>query len=136
MDSAPETPNTDDSRSRVRGAARSPSQSAAVVVRVRPWVSEDSLARSGAPASVVHKPCVAVTGPCSLTVARCVFNGPLCCGLPRSPFLDQRTYTVDAVLGPESEQERCFDVVARPLIDDVLQGVHGTVLCYGQVRDN
>lgn len=43
-----------------------------------------------------------------------------------------RTYTVDQVYGPGSDQARFFDGVVQPLCDEFLQGFNCTIFAYGQ----
>ena len=43
-----------------------------------------------------------------------------------------QTFTFDGVFPPEEEQENIFNVVAKPLINGALEGINGTLFCYGQ----
>ena len=43
-----------------------------------------------------------------------------------------QTFTYDSVFPPETEQEKIFNVVAKPLINSALEGINGTLFCYGQ----
>ena len=43
-----------------------------------------------------------------------------------------QTFTFDGVFPPEEEQEKIFDIVAKPLINGALEGINGTLFCYGQ----
>ena len=43
-----------------------------------------------------------------------------------------QTFTFDGVFPPEEEQEKIFNVVAKPLINGALEGINGTLFCYGQ----
>lgn len=43
-----------------------------------------------------------------------------------------RVFKFDAVLPPSANQARTFNVVAEPIVDDVLKGYNGTILAYGQ----
>ena len=43
-----------------------------------------------------------------------------------------QTFTFDGVFAPEEEQENIFNVVAKPLINGALEGINGTLFCYGQ----
>ena len=90
-----------------------------VVARVRPLIREDvelpeatAHARSGS-----REECVAVD-------ERRV--------LLRKPFYDAREFVLDSVLGREATQSETYEVVARGVVDAVLQGYNGTILAYGQ----
>ena len=43
-----------------------------------------------------------------------------------------QTFTFDGVFPPEEEQEKIFNIVAKPLINGALEGINGTLFCYGQ----
>jgi len=43
-----------------------------------------------------------------------------------------QTFTFDGVFAPEEEQENIFNIVAKPLINGALEGINGTLFCYGQ----
>ena len=43
-----------------------------------------------------------------------------------------QTFTYDGVFPPETEQEKIFNLVAKPLINSALEGFNGTMFCYGQ----
>ena len=43
-----------------------------------------------------------------------------------------QTFTYDSVFPPETEQEKIFNIVAKPLINSALEGINGTLFCYGQ----
>jgi len=43
-----------------------------------------------------------------------------------------RTYTVDSVFGAYSTQAQVFDDVAKPVVEEVLQGFNETIFAYGQ----
>ena len=43
-----------------------------------------------------------------------------------------QTFTYDGVFPPETEQEIIFNIVAKPLINSALEGINGTLFCYGQ----
>jgi|EP00360_Condylostoma_magnum_P000335 kinesin family protein 5 len=42
------------------------------------------------------------------------------------------TYTFDGVFGTDSRQDDVFNIVGRPVLDDVMMGYNGTVFAYGQ----
>mmetsp|Transcript_4449 Transcript_4449/g.13275 ORF Transcript_4449/g.13275 Transcript_4449/m.13275 type:complete len:720 (-) Transcript_4449:752-2911(-) len=42
------------------------------------------------------------------------------------------TFTFDRIFGPQSTQEECFDVVAAPIVADILEGYNATIFAYGQ----
>jgi len=41
-------------------------------------------------------------------------------------------FKFDGILGMKATQEQVFDVVAKPVIEDVLRGINGTIFAYGQ----
>ena len=41
-------------------------------------------------------------------------------------------FTFDTAFGGSSSQDDIFNVVARPIITDVLKGINGTIFAYGQ----
>lgn len=41
-------------------------------------------------------------------------------------------FKFDGILGMKVSQEQVFDVVAKPVIEDVLSGINGTIFAYGQ----
>jgi hypothetical protein len=41
-------------------------------------------------------------------------------------------YGFDAVLGPSCTQADVFEATASPIVDNILEGYNGTILCYGQ----
>ena len=43
-----------------------------------------------------------------------------------------QTFTYDEVFPPETEQEKIFNIVAKPLINSALEGINSTLFCYGQ----
>jgi len=43
-----------------------------------------------------------------------------------------QTFTFDSVFDSQTEQEKIFEVVAKPLINSALEGINGTLFCYGQ----
>ena len=43
-----------------------------------------------------------------------------------------QTFTYDGVFSAETEQEKIFEIVAKPLINSALEGINGTLFCYGQ----
>ena len=40
------------------------------------------------------------------------------------------------MFGPDSTQMDVYNRVARPIVDNVLEGYNGTIFAYGQVRNN
>ncbi|KAH9532915.1 hypothetical protein CY35_18G024400 [Sphagnum magellanicum] len=52
-------------------------------------------------------------------------------GPPRS-YTDQIVFSLDSVI-QTTNQETVFDSCAKQLVEDVLQGYHGTIMTYGQV---
>ncbi|CAE7652453.1 KIF6 [Symbiodinium pilosum] len=42
------------------------------------------------------------------------------------------SFQFDGVLGMQIKQQEVLDVIAKPVIEDVLQGVNGTIFAYGQ----
>ena len=55
----------------------------------------------------------------------------------RNPRSDDReppkTFTFDAVFGPDSQQKNVYDICAAGVVDSVLNGYNGTIFAYGQV---
>jgi len=49
-----------------------------------------------------------------------------------NPLEGTKTYKVDQVYGSQANQQVIFDKVASPLLDDFINGLNVTVLCYGQ----
>ena len=43
-----------------------------------------------------------------------------------------KSFTFDQVFGPDSTQPDIFNQVARPIIDNVMEGYNGTIFAYGQ----
>ena len=43
-----------------------------------------------------------------------------------------KTFTFDHVFGPNSKQVDVYNLVARPIVDAVLEGYNGTIFAYGQ----
>ncbi|CAI4232337.1 unnamed protein product [Auanema sp. JU1783] len=43
-----------------------------------------------------------------------------------------RTFFFDSVFPPECDQMRVYNVAARPIVENVLQGYNGTIFAYGQ----
>ena len=41
-------------------------------------------------------------------------------------------YKFDGILPMDITQDKVFDVVAKPVIEDVMQGINGTIFAYGQ----
>jgi hypothetical protein len=52
--------------------------------------------------------------------------------LARASVGTAKVFRFDAVLPPEANQARTFEVVAAPIVDDALKGYNGTILAYGQ----
>jgi len=43
-----------------------------------------------------------------------------------------KVFTYDHAFGPTSSQSDIYNVVTKPVVDGVLQGIHGSILAYGQ----
>lgn len=52
--------------------------------------------------------------------------------IPNSENSSPLTFTYDYIFTPESTQEDVFDISAKPIIEDVIQGFNGTIFAYGQ----
>ena len=52
--------------------------------------------------------------------------------IPKSENSSPITFTYDHIFRPESNQEEVFEIAARPIIEDVIQGFNGTIFAYGQ----
>lgn len=61
----------------------------------------------------------------ALSRGSCAPSGP-------SSRADEHTFKFDRVLDPGCSQSDCYDVIGRPLVDGVLDGLNAAVLCYGQ----
>ncbi len=48
------------------------------------------------------------------------------------PFYDDKVFAVNRVADASVDQADVYDIVGRPVVADVLEGVNGTILCYGQ----
>ena len=46
-----------------------------------------------------------------------------------------KCFNFDTVFGPESSQMEVYNRVARPIVDNVLEGYNGTIFAYGQVSN-
>ncbi|XP_078430047.1 kinesin-like protein KIN-12C isoform X2 [Wolffia australiana] len=44
----------------------------------------------------------------------------------------EKSFSFDAVMGPESSQEEVFRVVGMPLVSDLMAGYNTSVVCYGE----
>ena len=55
-----------------------------------------------------------------------------CVQLGKAGSSKQREFLFDHCFGPSTAQEEVFDVVAKPVVEDVLKGGNGTVFAYGQ----
>jgi len=70
------------------------------------------------------------------------FKGPLEVSVTRSTiFLKElfinresppKLFTFDSVFGPDSTQLDVYNRVARPIVENVLEGYNGTIFAYGQ----
>ena len=93
-----------------------------VTVRVRPPISEDfELAAAQPPSVRLGDPGECVEEDDSQRTI-----------LLRRPYYDTREFNLDNVLGRAATQAQTYEAVARGVVDDVLTGVNGTVLAYGQ----
>ena len=43
-----------------------------------------------------------------------------------------RDFVYDYAFGPDAQQEEVFDLIARPVVTEVLRGYNGTIFAYGQ----
>ncbi len=85
-----------------------------MVVRVRPPIMEDT------------QQCV------SSDFTDCTTINKNTITLSRQAY-DDRDFTFDRVLSQNAGQAEMFQIVAEPIVDDVLKGYNGTILAYGQV---
>ncbi|CAM9109692.1 unnamed protein product [Phaeothamnion confervicola] len=46
--------------------------------------------------------------------------------------VSEKAFTFDRVFDPSSSQSDVFDFVAKPIVEDVMQGYNGTIFAYGQ----
>lgn len=49
------------------------------------------------------------------------------------PTVEEREYDFDNVMGNMSSQEQSYDIIARKVVNDVMEGYNGTIMAYGQV---
>ena len=73
----------------------------------------------------------------ALTVAPPAADDGFGPGGPGSSLLrvgQEGTFTFDRVFDASASQADVYDYAARPLVDDVFQGIHATVFAYGQAR--
>eukprot|EP00898_Chlorokybus_atmophyticus_P004213 jgi/Chlat1/4793/Chrsp31S04781 len=52
--------------------------------------------------------------------------------LALNAVVEQNDFSFDHVLGPESTQAEVYTAAAKPIVEDVLLGYNGTIMCYGQ----
>eukprot|EP00941_MAST-03F_sp_MAST-3F-sp1_P002755 g2755.t1 len=50
----------------------------------------------------------------------------------RKQFYDDKTFSVNCAANMDCSQAAFYDEVAKPIVDSVLTGINGTILCYGQ----
>ena len=86
-----------------------------VIIRVRPTNEREK--RSGGPGSSKVDLCLAVENTTEIVLDR---------------GASQKTFTFDFVAKEDSEQADLFEVIARPIADQCLQGYNGTIFAYGQ----
>ena len=55
-----------------------------------------------------------------------------CVQLGKPGSSKQREFLFDHCFGPSTDQEEIFNVIAKPVVEDVLKGGNGTVFAYGQ----
>ena len=48
------------------------------------------------------------------------------------PEYDKRDFFFDRVLSPAALQAETYDEVARPVVQDVIDGFNGVIMAYGQ----
>lgn len=48
------------------------------------------------------------------------------------PDSDQRDFVYDSVLDPLESQDQAYDSIARPVVQDILNGFNGVLMAYGQ----
>ena len=47
-------------------------------------------------------------------------------------YLQGKTFVFDNVVQPRATQSDVYEVVAKPIVEDVLNGYNGTIFAYGQ----
>jgi hypothetical protein len=85
-----------------------------VVVRIRPPIAEDT------------QQCL------SSDFVDCTTINKNTVTLSRQAY-DDRDFSFDHVLPQIATQDDMYNIVAEPIVDDVLKGYNGTILAYGQV---
>ena len=53
-------------------------------------------------------------------------------GKPNKPSTNFQEFTFDNIFPQDTSQETIFNIVAKPLITSALEGINGTLFCYGQ----
>ena len=48
------------------------------------------------------------------------------------PDYDQRDFFFDHVLDDQSSQQETYEQIARPVVQDILDGFNGVIMAYGQ----
>ncbi|PAA92062.1 hypothetical protein BOX15_Mlig021005g3 [Macrostomum lignano] len=76
-----------------------------VVCRIRPLLSNELALQSQFCLSLVNETSISIQG---------------------------KNYTFDRVFGPHDSQADVYDFVAKPIVDDVMNGYNGTIFAYGQ----
>lgn len=61
-------------------------------------------------------------------------GGERCVSIPQpnSIVLQSKPYNFDSVLAEDSTQEQAYEIAAKPIVNDVLNGINGTIFAYGQ----
>eukprot|EP00095_Tigriopus_kingsejongensis_P001128 snap_masked-scaffold1099_size62903-processed-gene-0.6 protein:Tk01128 transcript:snap_masked-scaffold1099_size62903-processed-gene-0.6-mRNA-1 annotation:"kinesin-like protein kif3a isoform x2" len=92
-----------------------------VVVRVRPLNSQEREAKYASVVQVDH-----VNGEVKLEAHMSAFSTSLTRESPAKVF------AFDNVFGPDSTQMDVYNRVARPIVENVIEGYNGTIFAYGQ----
>ena len=49
------------------------------------------------------------------------------------PYYAPKNFRYDHVVGPVSNQETAYDIIAKDAVREAMDGFNSTVMCYGQV---
>ena len=46
---------------------------------------------------------------------------------------EEKNLTFDHLLPPKISQKEVYNIIAKPVVDNIMKGFNGTILAYGQV---
>lgn len=56
---------------------------------------------------------------------------PICTSIRMMGKNPQKSFKFDRVLGPHLEQEQMFEIVGRPLVNQIMEGYNASIFAYG-----